>query len=167
MGHAPAHLGRCFPIHWDEGKLRMFHALEALLAQRRVMTSVVTDFVEDSAAQQIGSREFALVAIPAHLVPGKPIAHLGVSRKQKHFVVLCELDREHETGVIGVGIEPERERADPGKVHPHRLRHACGYALANKGHDLRIIQDYPGHRDPKHTALYTRTAAKRFENLWR
>jgi len=59
------------------------------------------------------------------------------------------------------------ERADLGKVHPHMLRHACGYALANKGHDLRTIQDYLGHRDPKHTAIYTRTAAKRFENLWR
>ncbi|WP_295452908.1 tyrosine-type recombinase/integrase [uncultured Thiodictyon sp.] len=59
------------------------------------------------------------------------------------------------------------ERAWLGKVHPHMLRHTCGYALANKGHDLRTIQDYLGHRDPKHTAIYTRTAAKRFENLWR
>ncbi len=59
------------------------------------------------------------------------------------------------------------ERAGLGKVHPHMLRHTCGYALANKGHDLRTIQDYLGHRDPKHTAIYTRTAAKRFENLWR
>ena len=58
------------------------------------------------------------------------------------------------------------ERADLSRVHPHMLRHACGYALANKGHDLRTIQDYLGHRDPKHTAIYTRTAAKRFERLW-
>ena len=58
-------------------------------------------------------------------------------------------------------------RTDLGEVHPHMLRHACGYALANQGHDLRTIQDYLGHRDPKHTAVYTRTAAKRFENLWR
>ena len=36
------------------------------------------------------------------------------------------------------------ERADLGKVHPHMLRHSCGYALANKGHDLRTIQDYSG-----------------------
>ena len=50
-----------------------------------------------------------------------------------------------------------------GKVHPHMLRHACGYALTNKGHDLRTNQDYLSHRDPKHTAIYTRTAAKRFE----
>jgi len=58
------------------------------------------------------------------------------------------------------------ERADLSRVHPHMLRHAWAYALANKGHDLRTIQDYLGHRDPKHTAIYTRTAAKRFERLW-
>jgi site-specific recombinase XerD len=26
------------------------------------------------------------------------------------------------------------------KANPHMLRHACGYALANKGHDTRAIQ---------------------------
>jgi type 1 fimbriae regulatory protein FimB/type 1 fimbriae regulatory protein FimE len=51
-------------------------------------------------------------------------------------------------------------------VHPHMLRHGCGYALANRGYDLRLIQDYLGHRDPKHTTRYTRTAANRFERLW-
>lgn len=51
-------------------------------------------------------------------------------------------------------------------VHPHMLRHGCGYALANRGYDLRVIQDYLGHRDPKHTTRYTRTAAVRFEGLW-
>jgi type 1 fimbriae regulatory protein FimB len=51
-------------------------------------------------------------------------------------------------------------------VHPHMLRHGCGYALANRGYDLRLIQDYLGHRDPKHTTRYTRTAATRFEGLW-
>jgi type 1 fimbriae regulatory protein FimB len=46
------------------------------------------------------------------------------------------------------------------------LRHSCGFALANRGYDLRLIQDYLGHRDPKHTAHYTRIAAKRFGGLW-
>ncbi|WP_005624833.1 tyrosine-type recombinase/integrase [Tritonibacter mobilis] len=46
------------------------------------------------------------------------------------------------------------------------LRHSCGFALANKGHDLRVIQDYLGHRDPRHTAHYTRMAAHRFNDLW-
>lgn len=51
-------------------------------------------------------------------------------------------------------------------VHPHMLRHSCGYALANKGCDTRLIQDYLGHRNIRHTQLYTRTAAVRFERLW-
>ena len=25
-------------------------------------------------------------------------------------------------------------------IHPHMLRHGCGYALANAGHDTRSIQ---------------------------
>lgn len=42
-----------------------------------------------------------------------------------------------------------------------------GFALANSANGLRLIQDYLGHRDPKHTVCYTRTAGKRFEGLWR
>jgi len=58
-------------------------------------------------------------------------------------------------------------RAGLADVHPHTLRHSCGFALADKGHDLRLIQDYLGHRDPRHTVHYTRTAGRRFEGLWR
>jgi type 1 fimbriae regulatory protein FimB len=57
-------------------------------------------------------------------------------------------------------------RAGMIRVHPHMLRHSCGFSLANRGHDLRLIQDYLGHRDPKHTAHYTRVAARRFDGLW-
>jgi type 1 fimbriae regulatory protein FimB len=42
-------------------------------------------------------------------------------------------------------------RAGLASVHPRTLRHSCGFALANKGYDLRLIQDYLGHRDPRHT----------------
>lgn len=52
-------------------------------------------------------------------------------------------------------------------VHPHMLRHSCGFYLANKGLDTRLIQDYLGHRNIAHTTRYTRTAAARFEGLWR
>ena len=58
-------------------------------------------------------------------------------------------------------------RAGVPHVHPHMLRHSCGFTLANRGYDLRLIQDYLGHRDPKHTVHYTRTAGHRFEGLWR
>lgn len=58
-------------------------------------------------------------------------------------------------------------RAGLPHVHPHMLRHSCGFTLANRGYDLRLIQDYLGHRDPKHTVHYTRVAGRRFEGLWR
>jgi hypothetical protein len=40
--------------------------------------------------------------------------------------------------------------------HPHQLRHACGFALADQGADTRLIQDYLGHRDIRHTVIYRR-----------
>jgi site-specific recombinase XerD len=59
------------------------------------------------------------------------------------------------------------ERAGLKNVHPHTLRHSCGYALADRGTDLRTLQDYLGHRDPRYTVLYTRIAGRRFEGLWK
>lgn len=58
-------------------------------------------------------------------------------------------------------------RAGLGAVWPHMLRHSAGYALSNRGHDFRLLQDYLGHRDPRHTARYTRTSSQRFQRLWR
>jgi type 1 fimbriae regulatory protein FimB len=51
--------------------------------------------------------------------------------------------------------------------HPHMLRHACGYALADQGADTRLIQDYLGHRNIQHTVQYTASNPARFERLWR
>ncbi len=55
----------------------------------------------------------------------------------------------------------------PVAVHPHMLRHACGFALANQGADPRLIQDYLGHRNIQHTIRYIATNPARFETLWR
>jgi len=46
----------------------------------------------------------------------------------------------------------------PFPVHPHQLRHACGYYLAAKGYDLRLIQSWLGHRSLTNTLVYTRLA---------
>ena len=64
-------------------------------------------------------------------------------------------------------VSAAAERAGLEGVHPHTLRHSCGFYLANQGYDLRLIQDYLGHRDPKHTVHYTRVAGVRFEGLWK
>lgn len=49
---------------------------------------------------------------------------------------------------------------------PHMLRHACGYELAERGADTRLIQDYLGHRNIRHTVRYTASNAARFVGLW-
>ena len=58
-------------------------------------------------------------------------------------------------------------KAGLGHVQPHMLRHSCGYALADRGTDFRVLQDFLGHRDPSMTMRYTRIAGQRFEGLWR
>ena len=53
------------------------------------------------------------------------------------------------------------------RVHPHMLRHACGYKLANDGIDTRSLQAYLGHRNIQHTVRYTELSPTRFKDFWR
>jgi integrase len=53
------------------------------------------------------------------------------------------------------------------KAHAHMLRHACGYALANAGHDTRALQAYLGHRNIQNTTRYTALAPDRFKGFWK
>jgi hypothetical protein len=52
-------------------------------------------------------------------------------------------------------------------VHSHMLRHACGFKLANDGHDTRAIQAYLGHRSIMSTVRYTALTPNRFKNFWK
>lgn len=60
-----------------------------------------------------------------------------------------------------------KQAALPLTAHPHMLRHACGYALADNGVDTRLIQDYLGHRNIRHTVRYTASSSARFEGIWK
>jgi type 1 fimbriae regulatory protein FimE len=56
----------------------------------------------------------------------------------------------------------------PGfSIHPHMLRHASGFKLANDGHDTRALQHYLGHKNIQHTVRYTEMAPDRFKDFWR
>ncbi len=55
----------------------------------------------------------------------------------------------------------------PFPVHVHMLRHACGYALANAGHDTRRIQSWLGHRSIQHTVRYAELSSAPFKTFWR
>lgn len=56
-----------------------------------------------------------------------------------------------------------KEAGLPFPVHPHMLRHALGFKLANDGHDTRAIQLYLGHRNIRHTVRYTELSPDRFK----
>jgi type 1 fimbriae regulatory protein FimB/type 1 fimbriae regulatory protein FimE len=55
----------------------------------------------------------------------------------------------------------------PFPIHPHMLRHACGYKLANQGVDTRSLQHYLGHKNIQHTVRFTELSPERFKDFWK
>ena len=51
-------------------------------------------------------------------------------------------------------------------VHPHQLRHAAGFALADKGRDLREIQLHLGHKAISNTTQYVELRPGRLDRIW-
>ena len=93
--------------------------------------------------------------------------YLGTRTDALPWLFVSERDQPLTRQAVNYLVAIAAARAGLAGVHPHTLRHSCGFALADKGHDLRLIQDYLGHRDPRHTVHYTRTSGRRFEGLWR
>jgi integrase len=84
------------------------------------------------------------------------------------FVFTSERGSPFTTAGFARMVERAGEAAKLGfKAHPHMLRHACGFALANKGHDTRALQAYLGHKNIQHTVRYTELAPDRFKDFWR
>jgi integrase len=84
------------------------------------------------------------------------------------FVFTSERGSPFTTAGFARLVERAGDAAKLGfKPHPHMLRHACGFALANKGHDTRALQAYLGHKNIQHTVRYTELAPDRFKNFWR
>ena len=83
------------------------------------------------------------------------------------FVFTSERNSPFSTGGFARMVERAGVEAKLGfKAHPHMLRHACGFALANKGHDTRALQAYLGHRNIQHTVRYTELSPGRFKDFW-
>jgi site-specific recombinase XerD len=92
--------------------------------------------------------------------------YLATRTDRLPWLFVSERGTEMTRQAVNYIVKAAGERAGLGHVHPHMLRHSCGYYLANRGTDFRATQDYLGHRDPKHTVRYTRVAGRRFEGLW-
>jgi type 1 fimbriae regulatory protein FimB len=91
---------------------------------------------------------------------------LKVPATVKTFFV-SEQRRPLHRSTVNLLLRKYSDNALPLRAHPHMLRHACGYALADQGADTRLIQDWLGHRSIQHTVRYTASNPARFERLWR
>ena len=84
------------------------------------------------------------------------------------YVFLTERHGPLTTSAYGKIVARAGDLAGLGMpIHPHMLRHACGYYLASQGHDTRAIQAYLGHRNIQHTVRYTELAPDRFKSFWK
>jgi len=106
----------------------------------------------------------------AHPIRGDELRALRELQRQTSGGYVFETERgtPFTTDAVNRLVKRIGGRASfPFKVHVHMLRHACGYALANQGHDTRAIQDWLGHRAIQHTARYTELSQERFKDFWR
>jgi len=84
------------------------------------------------------------------------------------FVFTSERGAPFSAAGFAKMIRRAGEAAELGfNAHPHMLRHACGYKLANDGHDTRSLQAYLGHKNIQHTVRYTELSPDRFKDFWR
>jgi integrase len=81
-------------------------------------------------------------------------------------VFVNERGEQLTTGAIAKIIERSAALLDlPLSVHPHMLRHSCGYYLAEQGLPTRDIQEYLGHRNIQNTVRYTAANPARFDRI--
>lgn len=106
-----------------------------------------------------------------HPLRGDEVRALRELRRQfpdSGFVFPTERGGPFTSDAVNRLIKRIGERAEFAfLVHAHMLRHGCGYALANKGHDTRAIQDWLGHKSIQHTVRYTELSPTRFKDFWR
>jgi integrase len=109
-------------------------------------------------------------ATTTHPLLGDELRALRALKREAKSPFIFVSERGAPFSVAGLAKLIERAGVEaklPFPVHTHMLRHACGYALANKGIDTRTLQAYLGHRSIQSTVRYTELAPGRFKNLWR
>jgi hypothetical protein len=121
-------------------------------------------------ARTRGSAE-ARVPSATHPLSGREMRELRRHQRESPsspFVFVSERGAPLSAPGFSRMVERAVAEADLGiKAHAHMLRHACGYKLANDGHDTRAIQAYLGHRNIQNTTRYTALAPQRFKEFFR
>jgi type 1 fimbriae regulatory protein FimB/type 1 fimbriae regulatory protein FimE len=105
-----------------------------------------------------------------HPIQGDELRALRKLRRDNphgEFIFVSERGAPFSADGVQKMVARLAEKAGLGSLrpHPHMFRHACGYALANKGTDSRAIQDYLGHANAQSTVRYTQLSPERFKDF--
>ena len=172
----PAEVERLMKVARDSGRYGFRDATLILIAYRHGLRAVeICDLewsqVEFGRAATLHVRRAKNGKPAAHPLRGDEVRALRELRRQfpdSSFVFATERGGPFTTDAVNRLIKRIGERAGfDFPVHCHMLRHGCGYALANAGHDTRAIQDWLGHRSIQHTVRYTELTPTRFRDFWR
>ena len=91
-----------------------------------------------------------------HPLQGDEMRALRALKRESSYVFVSERGAPFtRAGFAKMIARAGQEAGFKFGVHPHMLRHACGYALANRGHNTRALQAYLGHKNIQHTIRYT------------
>jgi type 1 fimbriae regulatory protein FimB/type 1 fimbriae regulatory protein FimE len=164
----------------DEVKRLIKAARDGSRYGHRDATMILIGFRHGLRASEIANLEWSQVELGRNATlhvrrtkNGKPSAHplrgdeVRALRELRHqfpdsaSVFATERGGPFTADAINRHVKRIGWRAGLPTVHAHMLRHACGYALANAGHDTRRIQDWLGHRAIEHRARYTQLSARR------
>lgn len=107
-----------------------------------------------------------------HRLRGVEIRALRRLRKEgpvsPEFVFASERGGRLGPRAVQLMLDRVSMRAGLGElhIHPHCFRHSCGYYLAERGADLRLIQQYLGHKNIAHTVRYVQLSPRHFHGLF-
>jgi len=139
---------------------------------RRAMESVLA--MPDNILRMVGIGSAVAGLILIGRSSGSRIAHeakipLRACYNWKECIVSGGYQHEHMSAAGFRRMMGRLGRAAkmPFPVHPHMLRHACGFKLANDGQDTRALQHYLGHKNIQHTVRYTELSPERFRDFWK
>jgi type 1 fimbriae regulatory protein FimB/type 1 fimbriae regulatory protein FimE len=122
----------------------------------------------DLAAWTINVRRLKGSRDSTHYLERDELAGLRRFPRSSAYVFVNERgDPFKREGIARMIQRSGKQAGIPFPVHVHMLRHACGYALANRGMDTRRLQHYLGHASITNTVRYSAMSPEPFRDIWR
>jgi integrase/recombinase XerD len=106
----------------------------------------------------------AVDALRRYLARGRP--YLDRRHRPEHFLNAKGGGLTRTGAFLILRRLAEVAGLEPGRVHPHLLRHSFATHLLEGGADLRTVQELLGHADLATTELYTHVSDRRRRELY-